>query len=333
MAVKERMQLRHCWALGDTVILTALVRDIHAAYPGRFELGVDTHWKDIWQNNPHVVNFPPKSSPAPFTVKIDYSEGIVEAGKGRKTHMLAWYHEDFRRKTAITVPVSKAGGDLHLSPGERRPLVSGRYWLILSGGKADLTAKWWPWRRFQTVVDVLRGYGLRFVQTGNTHPAHYHPPLQNVLNLVGQTEAVRELLTLVAGAEGVICGVTGAMHIAAALEKPCVVIAGGREEPWWEGYVPHYGAFGPTCPPPRVPHRFLHTLGMLPCCAAKGCWKKRTVPIEPDDLLAKNARTLCKEVSRREGVEPAPLCQDLITTDHVVEAVLSYYADGTLPPL
>lgn len=328
---KERLLLNHRWALGDTVILTALVRDIHAAYPGRFEVSVNTHWTPVWDNNPHVVPYDPAAGPPARSVVVSYAEGIVEAGRGRQVHMLAWYHEDFRRNTGLAVPVTKAGADLHLSPRELEPFVRGRYWVVLSGGKLDMTTKWWDPARYQEVVDRLAPFGVRFVQCGAAHHAHVHPPLRGALNMVGRTENVRDFFGLVAHADGVVCGVTGAMHVAAALEKPCVVVAGGREEPTWEAYA-LTNAW--TSVKPRVPHRYLHTVGTLPCCLAKGCWKKRTVPIEPADRTdPRQAAKLCDAPVRAEGRPPVPACLDAITPDHVVESVLAYYADGTLPPL
>jgi hypothetical protein len=331
--VKERLLLDHRYALGDTVLMTALVRDIHRAYPGRFEIGLNTHWTPVWANNPHVTQFADGSKPPPRRVEIHYGAGIVEAGRGRKTHMLAWYHEDFRRRTGLAVPVTFPGGDLHLTDAERRPFISGRYWVILSGGKLDLTAKWWPAENAQKLVDTLGAYGIRFVQVGAAHSAHIHPPLSGVLNLVGKTENARDLFNIILHADGVVCGVTGAMHIAAALERPCVVLAGGREEPWWEGYSGAYKAFGPNCPDPKVPHRFLHTVGTLHCCSSKGCWKNRTVALEAKDRSSEGQRRLCVEVVRRPDSPARPLCLDRVTVDHAAEAVLSYYADGTLPAL
>lgn len=331
--MKERILLDHRWALGDTVILTALVRDIHAAYPGRFETDVLTNWTPVWWHNPYVTRFRrDDGGPPANVVKVAYDNGIAEAGRGLAVHMLAWYHEDFRRKTGLSVPVTRAGGDLHLTAEERRPFLGGRYWVVLSGGKLDITAKWWPADRYQKVVDALASFGVRCVQVGAAHSAHVHPPLRNVLDMTGKTDSARDLFGLILHADGVLCGVTGAMHIAAALDRPCVVVAGAREEPWWEAYSPAYGAFGGQSP--RVPHRFLHTFGLLDCSRGPACWKKRTVPIEPDDTrLPERARKLCADPVRPLGSQPVPRCLDMISPDQVVEAVLSYYADGTLPPL
>src|SRR5258708_3164931 len=39
---------------GDLLMLTAAVRDLHLAYPGRFHTDVDTSCRQIWDNNPYL---------------------------------------------------------------------------------------------------------------------------------------------------------------------------------------------------------------------------------------------------------------------------------------
>jgi ADP-heptose:LPS heptosyltransferase len=338
MSDKHRLIIRHRWALGDTVLLTALVRDIHRAYPGKYEIMVDTNFSNVWWNNPHVVKFEQKSLPRPTRVEVGWGDGINWNGYAKygankeMKHILAWYHYDFSRKTGIEVPVTDPYPDLHMSPSEIKPRVQGRYWVIFSGGKLDLTNKHWHAHRYQEVVSRLRPYGINFVQCGATHSRHIHPPIDGALNLVGKTENVRDLWNVILHSEGVICPVTGAMHIAAALKRPCVVLSGGREEPWFEGYVDNFKAFGSEANPVPVPHKFLHTIGALDCCDVQGCWKKRVIPLDQRDLH-QNSYTLCRAPIRPDNSHPVPECMDMITVDHVVEAVMDYYEEGTLPPI
>lgn len=107
------------------------------------------------------------------------------------------------------------------------------------------------------------------------------------------------------------------MHLAAAVEtkkgmpknRPCVVIAGGREPSQWEAY-PH--------------HQFLHTNGALRCCDNGGCWKARTVPLGDGDEKDK-PENLCVDV-----VGNLPRCMDMITADDVIRRVEMYYNGGSL---
>ena len=335
---KTRLILRHKWALGDTILLTALVRDIHRAYPDQYEIMVDTHWTNVWWNNPYVTKFDPASLPKPIQVEVGWGDAIRWNSYARYNerremkHILAWYHYNFGLKTGIDVPVTDPRPDLHMDEQEKVRRVEGRYWVIMSGGKLDMTVKHWHAHRAQEVVDKLAARGIVCVQVGAAHTSHVHPPLQNTLNLLGKTENVRDLWNIIMYSDGVICGVTGPMHIAAAFEKPCVVYAGGREEPWFEAYTNSFNAFGPESRPVRVEHKFLHTIGLLECCDKQGCWKKRIIPLDPQDLT-RQAHTLCRQPIRPEHSHPVARCQDLITSDHVVEAVMDYYDKRILPPI
>ena len=43
---------------GDIVMMTAAVRDLHAAHPGKYLTDVRTPHPDIWRNNPHITPIP-----------------------------------------------------------------------------------------------------------------------------------------------------------------------------------------------------------------------------------------------------------------------------------
>ncbi len=338
---KHRLLIRHQWALGDTVLLTALVRDLHLAYPREFEISVETHWTPVWWRNPHIFAYRQHQQTPNQIVTVAWGDAIrwnsrVKLNNGRRDmrHILAWYHYDFERQTGIHVPVTEPRGELFLDKTESQPVVEGRYWVIFSGGKLDITNKHWDVDRYQQVVDRLRDRGLRFVQCGATHQNNVHPPLKDCLNLIGKTDNVRDLFALIKHCDGVICPVTAAMHIAAVYEKPCVVLAGGREEPWFEWYGNGFEGFTAECQPVRVPHKFLHTLGHLACCDVQGCWKRRTVPLEPADLSnSKRRNDLCKEPVRLPSGQAIAGCMNLITPDHVVQAVMEYYDEKILPPV
>lgn len=335
-AKKHRLIVRHKWALGDTILLTALIRDIHKAYPNEYEIGVDTHWTNVWWNNPYVTKLEANSNTQVIEVgwgdAISWNAYAKYVNRREMKHILAWYHYDFEKKTGLKVPVTEPRPDLHMTQDERIRRIQGRYWVIISGGKLDMTTKHWHAHRAQEVVDKLKAEGINCVQVGAVHNNHIHPPLRNVTSLIGQTENVRDLWNVILHADGVICGVTGAMHIAAAFERPCVVYAGGREEPWFEAYVNAFEAFGKGAQPVKVEHKFLHTIGLLECCDKQGCWKKRTIPLDPQDLSRK-AYTLCRQPVRPEHSHPVAKCQDLILSDHVVEAVMDYYDKNVLPPI
>lgn len=327
MAHPRRLVLIHKRAPGDTVVMTALVRDIALAHPGKFQLAVDTHAPSMWENNPYIVPLKDiKQHPDTEFLKLTYGKGLRDQNH-ETIHFAAYFHRDFEVQARVRVPLMLPYPDLHLSETERaQPLVEGRYWVFLSGGKSDFTAKVWHQDAWKAAIRQLRGLGIPCVQIGGADKGHWHPEIPGVLNLVGRTSH-RDWLRLIHHADGVICGVTAAMHIAAALQRPCVVLAGGREAWWWEAYVRENRGLGgaETAQKLTVPHRFLHTIGLLDCCKTHGCWKNKVVPLNGDP-------SVCKLPIIQPG-QAVPKCLDIITPEHVVEAVMSYYEDKTLPPI
>ena len=129
---------------------------------------------------------------------------------------------------SLRSPVTRFQGDIHLTSAEKQAPPPGadlgvgdNFWIIVAGGKYDFTAKWWNPASYQAVVDwggsgkvaelqsgeVGEGDGngrislcnsatlplcnsLTFVQCGEA--GHWHPPLANVVNLVGKT-SLREV--------------------------------------------------------------------------------------------------------------------------------------------
>lgn len=116
-------------------------------------------------------------------------------------------------------------------------------------------------------------------------------------------------------ADGVLCPVTFAMHLAAAVEtKPgrprhraCVVVAGGREPAHWEAYTHH---------------QFLSVNGILPCCSHGGCWKSRCQLVGDGD--AKDRSDLCESHVQVTPELRIPRCMELITAADVIRKIELY---------
>jgi len=314
-----KLVLKHRRAPGDIIAMTGVVRDLALARPD-VEIGVMTTYSALWENNPHIrlhntgSGFPKESR----VVQLEYGEGI-KAQRNEVVHFMPWFHRDLQKRTGLVAPVTQPYPDLHLSAYEKTRIFSGRYWIMISGGKADMPAKVWRIDRFQRVVDMLAERGINVVHIGTDAKNNWHPELRGVINLVNKT-TLRDVLRLLHGADGAICGVTMLMHAAAALQKPCVCLAGGREAWWWEAYIRENS--GLVCPEKiQVPHRFLHTIGQLDCCEHHGCWRSKVVGDDPSQNCV---------YPIRQGEETVPKCLDMISPEMVVDAVMSYYTDGTL---
>lgn len=320
----RRIVLHSHLALGDIVTLTAVPRELHRLYPGQFQIAVDTPFPGLWEHNPHIVAHADYAQDWERwgeweLIHCHYDQDpiySVHRSNEHPVHMLTSYCQDVANRLNLpSLYPAQLMGDIHLSreeygwksmPHERHNVQ--RYWLICAGGKTDFTTKWYPALHWQRVVDYFAGR-IQFVQVGASGDGHYHPKLDGVINLVGQTD-VRQLVRLVHSACGVVCGITSLMHMAAAVPlptwqrrpRPCVVVAGGRESRTWYSY--------PT-------HRILESVGSLPCCAEGGCWQSHTVPLGNPEEQAK--QRLCHRV-----VHGVPRCMALIRPEAVIMEIEKY---------
>ncbi len=305
-------------APGDIVMLTAAIRDLHQCYPGKFATDVRTACPDLWANNPQIT---PLSEDDPEAEPIDCAYPLINQCDKLPYHCLHGFIGFLNKRLRLSIKPSAFKGDIHLSKQEKAwysqvhevTREDTPFWIVAAGGKYDVTIKWWQRERYQEVVNHFRGKIL-FVQVGQE--GHYHPKLEGVLDLRGRT-SLRELVRLVYHAQGVLCSVTALMHLAAAIEikgdrrgqRPCVVVAGGREPAHWAAYPGH---------------QFIHTNGILRCCASGGCWKDRVTPLRDGDFRDKPGR-LCVNV-----VDGLPRCMDMITSSEVIRRIELYYSGKAL---
>jgi len=313
---KRKIILRNFQSPGDLVMLTAAVRDLHRAHPRRFLTDVRTSCPALWENNPWLTPLDEKD-PSVRVLRADYP--LINQSNVTPVHFIHGFTDFLSRKLGVTIRPTLFKGDLHVSPLEKSWYSQVReilgddvpFWIVVSGGKYDFTAKWWDPGRTQEVVDHYRGRIL-FVQVGES--GHHHPPLRGVIDLRGKTD-LRQLVRLVYHSQGVLTVVNALMHLAAAVEvkggrpqnRPCVVVAGGREPSQWEAY-PH--------------HQYLHTNGALLCCDNGGCWKSRVKPLGDGDEADKS---LCVDPVGR-----LPRCMDMITAEDVIRRIELYFQGGAI---
>lgn len=304
------------YSLGDIVLLTGAVRDFHRGLSDRFQMDVRTGFPALWENNPYLTRLNPYD---PETTVVTCDIPLVDHSNEVPSHCLHGFIDFLNHYWGTSVQPTECRGDIHISrheqmsPSPLENIAGGKipFWLLSAGGKYDNTIKWWDHRRYQAVVDHFRGR-IQFVQVG--HETDHHPKLSGVIDLRGKT-SLRELVRLVYHAQGVLCGVTGLMHLAAAVpvppgrisNRPCVVIAGGRESPHWEAYPGH---------------QFIHTVGALSCCAAGGCWRARTLPLG-DGRAEDKPENLCADVRGN-----LPRCMDLISAEAVIGRIEIYFQGG-----
>jgi ADP-heptose:LPS heptosyltransferase len=316
----RKLVLRCFQSPGDIVMLTAAMRELHQAHPGKFLTDVRTSAPQLWEHNPYIT---PLEEHAPDVEVIDMQYPLIHQSNTAPYHFIHGFVQFLEAKLGLRIPLTRFKGDIHLASEEKEWMsqveetgFTGDFWIMMAGGKYDFTAKWWNPAFYQDVVDHFAGRIL-FVQCGEKN--HWHPPLENVLNLIGQTDT-RQFVRLMYHAAGVVCPVTFAMHLAAAVEtKPgrlqnraCVVIAGGREPAQWEAY-PH--------------HRFLSTNGALSCCDQGGCWKSRCQRVGDGDFKDRDLCLFPVELSPQLCI---PLCMDMITPDDVIRSIEMHHEQGIL---
>jgi hypothetical protein len=312
----RKLLLRNSLSLGDVVVCSAAIRDLHKAHPGKFLTGYTGSCAQVFDHNPYIEHDPEAEE-----IKLEYP--AIHKSNQRPRHFIEAYHEFLSDTLGVDIPITEFKGDIHLTDDEKRWVnqvheivgFDAPFWIIVSGGKFDYTCKWWGHHNYQKVVDELRGKVL-FVHVGEKD--HHHPQLDGVIDLRGKTD-VRQLIRLVHHSQGIVCPVTSLMHLAAAVpakegnptNRACIVVAGGREPVAWE----HYPS-----------HQFMHTVGMLPCCQTGGCWKSRTVAL--NDGSDKD-NSLCAAPTLSSAGTHTPKCMEMITPASVVTAVFKYLVGGS----
>ena len=312
--------LRSFQSPGDIVMLTAAVRDLHAACPNEFATDVRTSADELWDNNPCITRLK-ETDPGVETLDMHYP--LIHQSNQRPYHFIHAYAQYLEQRLGLTIPVTKFHGEVYLTGEEKqRPSffeelgIGENFWILVAGGKVDFTAKWWNPESFQQVVDHFRGR-IQFVQCGSLE--HWHPRLDGVVDCRGKT-TLREFVRLMHHAAGVLCPVTLAMHLSAAVEtrdghkgvRPCVVVAGGREPPHWEAYSGH---------------QFISTVGTLSCCATGGCWRSRCQTVGDGD--PKDVRNTCEQPVDISPEFRIPRCMAMITAEDVIRRIEMYCVSPT----
>lgn len=304
---------------GDIVMLTAAVRDLKLSHPD-IQIDVRTPCESIWDNNPYLTSLE-DDDPLVKTYEIGYP--LIHNSNECQYHFIHGFRKDIENKLNIIIPPTKFKGDIHISVEEKNWIsqieemgIKQKFWIIIAGGKFDFTAKWNNPQTYQKVINHFKNKIL-FVQCGEKD--HWHPELDGVINLIGKTD-LRQFIRLIYHSIGVLCPVTFAMHAAAAVEskhklknRPCVVVAGGREPSQWEKY-PH--------------HRFLETNGCIDCCDNGGCWKSRCHKVGDGDK--KDQENICIYPIKINEKLSIPKCIDMISDKEIIQAIEKYYDGGIL---
>ncbi len=318
----EKLLLINRLAPGDCLVMTNAIRDLHLAYPGRFKTDVRTPCPEIFKNNKYITKLNYNEQDYQSLLKNFNKLGVSDTQKhkhvawlddilvvdmhyplihssGTKGSHFAEGHTQFLEEV-LELPINQTDlrPQIYLNENEKNwvnPLIlkkgiKDKYWVLNAGSKGDFTLKQYPY--YQEVVNLLKDK-VKLVQVGLSN--HKHSLLDGTIDMLNQTN-VRELMRLIYHSEGVISCVSFPMHIAAAFNKPCVVVAGAREGTRWELYPSH---------------QFMYVNGCLPCAKYDGCWKSKS-----EECVNK--------------VEDVAKCMTLIRPEDVARSVERYYEGGML---
>lgn len=311
--------LRNFQGAGDQVLLTGTLRDLHAAYPDRFRIGVECWGKELFWHHPHLT---PREQLAP-NARVVIVESMAAADD--ELHLTRHFNRMLSEAIGLHIPTRKLGGDIHLSYAEKQqphPFDEEPYWMLWAGGHWGFTTKLWNPLHHQAVVDHFRGK-LRFVQAGAKD--HFHPRIDGARDLVGQT-SMREMVMLMYHAEGGVGPISFGMHLAAGvpvklgapLRRPYVVVAGGREGPAIFQYPNHH---------------VLQTVGKYRCCLGGACWKNHCDPklgkgVTCEQPVPVEFYITDQEQGRRR-LQLARCMTEGVTPAMVIEAIEGYRAAAT----
>ena len=289
----RQMIFKQWQAPGDLLMLSVAIRDLHNQYPGLFQTDVFSCYPEVFFNNPYLTYFPKNDGFPVYDLK--YAE-IRDLLAPEGCHFSDAFIYLLNSRFGLSIIKSSMRPDIHLTPDEKSEFILKRleikkpYWIINSGIKQDIPIKGYPPPMWEMVIRDLVSAGLNLYQVGSKN--HLHPMHSSIRSLIGQTENLRDFFSLVYHSEGSIGHVSMHMHVAAAFNKPCVVVAGGREDNTWEAYPDH---------------SYLHTIGELDCCKHGGCWV-----------------STAQDCVNRCDRSPYAQCLAMISPDKIVNEVLKW---------
>lgn len=328
----QKLILKSFLSPGDIVTMTVAVRDLKKAHGDKYLIDVRTSCGAIWEGNPYITKIDDKEDGV-REIKLDYP--LIHRSNTAPFHFVHGYLQHLEEQLKVKIPITDFKGDIHIRNEEKMWIsqlaemgINDKFWIINAGGKFDFTAKWVDPDKYQKVVDHFKGK-ITFVQVGEK--GHFHVPIKGAINLVGKTD-FRQLIRLIYHSSGVLTPVTATMHLAAAIEmknsppinRPCVVIAGGREPSQWEAYPNH---------------QYLHTNGALPCCDNGGCWKSRATLVGDGDKKDKEDLCIYPISIKPKTIETSDFsdidfreakCLNIISAEKIIEAIELYYDGGVL---
>ena len=107
----KRLVLTSFQSPGDVVLLTAAVRDLHVAHPGRFATDVRSSAPELWENNPPVA---PLDERTRDVETIDMHYPLIHESNQRPFHFIRGYSQYLESRLGLRIPVTRIHSDTRL---------------------------------------------------------------------------------------------------------------------------------------------------------------------------------------------------------------------------
>ena len=290
-------------SLGDTCENLIAIRDFKMSNP-RVSVGFRGFAQELFDNVPWIDKSITRDN-ADMVYQI--TQDLIHQSSQNGLHVVRAIEYDMQQKLGYDIKPGSLVLPIHFTREELEDHrifdengIPENYWIIDAGGKTDNPTKHYPMSYFQQIVNMTKGK-VNWVQIGKLGDGHFHKPLDGVVNLLGKTDNLRDLLKIFYFSSGVLSIISAPLHLSAMpmahsnFPRPCVVLGGGRENPSWTLYPNHH---------------WFSSVGMLDCCR-RGCWKSKVV----ND---------CKHPEKVDE-QDVPLCQKMISPVSVAEMVMKLY--------
>jgi hypothetical protein len=115
----RRLILRSFQSPGDVLMLTAAVRDLHAAHPGKFQTDARTSAPALWENNPYLTPLDDRDA---GVERIDMHYPLIHQSDRRPYHFIHGYAQFLEERLGVKIPSPGSPAIFIFQPKSAAPL-------------------------------------------------------------------------------------------------------------------------------------------------------------------------------------------------------------------
>jgi hypothetical protein len=241
--MREELILEQDGSLEDEITFTVVPREIYRAHRGRYNITIVTSRPLLWRGNKFISSI---VTSHPSAIKIPTPDKYLETNqKHKNTHILQLQlrivEEHVKDIGKLTLTEFRPHLRLELQHAVDNPELDRSsdhtpYWIVHTdlAERHDISG-WDPARWFNAVTHLRNGkYDLDFLQVSSSSTLPY-VHVKGAANL--RELGLDTVLWLVQHAHGIITTDYVFPHIAAALGRPCIVLAGNSRATEARGYT------------------------------------------------------------------------------------------------